>query len=294
MEVLVIGGSGQIGRELCHLLEEAGISFMAPDREEFDLENHKNVSRQIKKWHPDIVINTAGYRDAGHATNEPSRCFSINRDAVSNLARACALQNSALIQISSWRVFDGKKKEAYSEKDTPNPESVLGNAFWQGEQQIHQHCPKHIILRLSWIISEKGHNRVTRLLKSFEEEKLAGTCPNHKGCPTTAIDVARVLLGITQQISCGIDVWGTYHYNASETIDEYSLAEIVLAEASQYRDIQIETLPVDEKEDQLVINASLDGTKLKHTFGIKPRPWRSALAQLVRNYYQKDEQEEAV
>ena len=296
MEVLVIGGAGQIGQELCRLFDGTNISFRAPDRSEFDLENHRQVARAIKKWQPDVVVNTAGYRDAGHATQEPSRCFNINRDGVACLAKACAANDSVLIQISSWRVFDGRKKEAYSEKDTPNPESVLGNSFWQGEQQIHQHCPRHIILRLSWIISHLGHNRVTRLLNSFEKDgsPLAGTCPNHKGCPTTAEDVARVLLAITQQIGCNIDVWGTYHYNAAEPVDEYSLAEVVLAEASQYREIAIEKLPVDEQDNTEVVNACLNDKLLKHTFGIHARPWRSPLARLVRGYYQTDNVESSV
>ena len=289
MEVLVIGGAGQIGQELCRLLQEEEITFRAPSREELDLEDHKNVSRLISDWKPDIVINTAGYRDAGHANYEPSRCYRMNRDCVATLAAACHKAGSALIQISSWRVFDGDKKDTYTEKDTPNPNGVLGSSFWLGEQQIHQRCPRHIILRLSWIISPSGYNRVTRLLDSFQEGKPAGTCPSHKGCPTSAEDVARVLLAIAQQVSCGIDVWGTYHYNAAEPIDEYALAEITLAEASQYADITDGQLPVDTDEKagdtQREVNACLNNALLQHTFGIMSRPWRSGLARLVRNYY---------
>ena len=73
---------------------------------------------------------------------------------------------------------------------------------------------------------------------------MAGTCPNHTGCPTTAEDVARVLLAITKQLSCNIDVWGTFHYAASEPIDEFSLAEVTLAEASQYQQAPENPLPV--------------------------------------------------
>ncbi|MCL6269116.1 NAD(P)-dependent oxidoreductase [Sansalvadorimonas sp. 2012CJ34-2] len=290
MEVLVIGGAGQIGQELCQLLQDEDISYRAPSRDLLDLEDHKNVKQLIAEWKPDIVINTAGYRDAGHANYEPSRCYKMNRDCVASLADACNAAGAALIQISSWRVFDGDKKDAFTEKDTPNPKEVLGGSFWLGEQQIHQRCPRHIILRLSWIISSRGYNRVTRLLDSFEEGKPAGTCPNHRGCPTTTEDVARVLLALALQISCDLNVWGTYHYSAAEPIDEYSLAEIVLAEASQYVNIQESQLPVDDSEKegdtQSEINACLNSTRLQHTFGIMSRPWRSGLARLVRNYYQ--------
>lgn len=287
MKVLVIGGSGQIGHELCCLFDGAGISYHAPLRDELDLVDHKSVALYIKTLSPDFVINTAGYRDAGHATWEPSRCFSINRDAVANLAKVCARENAALVQISSWRIFNGQKKDSYTEKDTPDPESVLGNAFWQGEQQVSQHCPRHIILRLSWIIGEVGHNRVTRLLKSFTAGEVAGTCPLHRGFPTTAADVARVLLAITQQLSCGINVWGTYHYSSAEAVDEYTLAEMVLAEASQYFDVDVNSLPIDKKDNQKAVNACLDSKRLTYTFGIKPRSWKEELPYLVKCYYQK-------
>ena len=90
----------------------------------------------------------------------------MNRDCVANLAKACDKAGSALIQISSWRVFDGTKRDAYTPSKTVlNPEGVLGNSYWQGEQQVHQNCARHIILRLSWIISHRGHNRVTRILE---------------------------------------------------------------------------------------------------------------------------------
>ncbi len=288
MDVLVIGGAGQIGLELCRLLTNEDIPFQAPGRDELDLEKHRDVRRLIEKMQPSIVINTAGYRNAEKAIHEPSLCFNINRDAVANLAKACDKNGAALVQISSWRVFDGTKKDPYTEKDTPNPENVLGNSFWQGEQQIHQHCSRHIILRLSWIISHLGENRVTRVLDSFLDSEHPTLVRSHnKGNPTTAQEAARVLLAITKQLNCNINVWGTYHYNAAETIDERALAEVILAEASQYVDIKNRELPTSTDTEQTpVIRSTLDNTQLQNTFGIQPRPWRSPLARLVRDYFQ--------
>ena len=135
MDVLVIGGAGQVGSELCNLLQQEDINFYAPSRDQLNLEDHRDVRRLITDWRPDVVINTAGYRANKHANAEPSLCFRMNRDCVANLADACHNAGAALIHISSWRVFDGQKKDAYTEKDTPNPQGVLGSSFWLGEQQ---------------------------------------------------------------------------------------------------------------------------------------------------------------
>ncbi len=288
MEILIIGGVGQIGYELCRLLDLSGIPYSAPTREELNLENHKQVAKEITLRSPKIVINTAGYRDVSHATWEPSRCFSINRDAVANLAKVCAQHDAALIQISSWRVFNGQKNDRYTEKDTPDPESVLGNAFWQGEQQIQRLCSRHIILRLSWILSERGHNRATRILNKLTQDEQIRVSPLSRGCPTSAADAARVLLAITQQVSCGAHhIWGTYHYAPEEMIDEYALAELLLSEAGQYDQVRQELLTVKTSEPPKAINACLNSKRLTHTFGIKPRPWRDDVSRLVRSYYQK-------
>ena len=287
MKVLIIGGNGQIGYELRALLKGAGIPHYAPGRDQLDLTVPRQIEEVIAEYRPTIVVNTAGHRNPARAETEPSRCFALNRDAPAALAKVCDQYKSVLIHISSWRVFDGMKQEVYTIKDIPNPSGVLGGSFWQGEQQIREHCSRHVILRLSWVISPQGRNRLTGILNSLTQGEPVLASANSRGRPTPADDVGRVILAIMRQIDCDAQVWGTYHYNAAETVDEESLAEVILAEASQYRDFSPNTTePFPESSNNSkTVNACLDTTHLRNTFGIHSKSWRSGVARLVRDIY---------
>ena len=302
MKILVIGRTGQVGHEICRLLEEKGINFDAPGRDELDLSKPDQIQTCLQQYQPDMVVNAAAYNNPVEAENEPSRCFSINRDAVAELADGCNRLGIILIHVSSYRVFDGNKQDSYSEKDQVNPVGVLGTSRLQAEQQIRERCPRHIILRLSWIISSRRPNMLRRLMDQMIDHKEVFVTPDQLGCPTPADDAARVLIAILQQLDTGAEPWGTYHYAATEPVSESSFAEIVIAEASQYRELKLRKLVMAKMDSREGIkppaNASLDCTRILNTFGVHTRPWRSALSRIIREYYQPPElppaQEDAI
>src|SRR3546814_8397873 len=57
------------------------------------------------------------------------------------------LHNIILLQPSSYRVFDGSRATAYSEKDEPVPLGLRGQALWRIEQSVRATCPQHVLLR---------------------------------------------------------------------------------------------------------------------------------------------------
>lgn len=63
MKILLIGGSGLIGQEVQQLLQEKTINYIAPDRNELNLEHPETIDSSIKntsqKWYsivPAIMI----------------------------------------------------------------------------------------------------------------------------------------------------------------------------------------------------------------------------------------------
>ena len=294
MKVLVIGRTGQVGHEVCKLLSRKNITFFAPDRNELELSDDNQIQSCLSQYKPDFVVNTAAYNNPVRAENEPSKCFSINRDATAILADCCQRLEIPLIHTSSYRVFDGSSQDSYSEKDPTNPIGVLGTSRLQAEQQIRQRCEKHIILRLSWIISERRPNMLRRLIDPMLVEEEIFVTPDQLGCPTSADDAARVIVAILQQLDCGAEPWGTYHYSTTESVSESSFAEILISEASQYQELAVKKLimaKIDSREGiKPPANATLDSTRLLNTFGIHARTWRSVVARIVREHFNPAEQ----
>lgn len=52
-----------------------------------------------------------------------------------------------LLQPYSYRVFDGSRATAYSEKDEPVPLGLRGQALLRIEQCVRAACPRHVLLR---------------------------------------------------------------------------------------------------------------------------------------------------
>lgn len=290
MKILLIGGTGLIGQEVQQLLQQKDIHCVAPERDELNLEHPESIESAMKRYQPDIVVNCAGYNDPRKAENEPSKCFRINRDAMAVLADCCHQQDTPLIYISTYRVFDGSKKEAYTEKDTPNPCGVMATSRWQAEQQISERCPKHIILRLSWVISHTRNNLLKYLLDQISQEQEVAVVTDQQGCPTPGDDAARVIVAIIQQLGCDAAPWGTYHYASAEPISENRFAESVIAEAAQYQALKIRKLRMDKLNErdgiQAPANATLACRKILSTFGVHNKPWRGSLPRMIRSYYE--------
>ena len=295
MRVLVLGKTGQIGHELCKLLDSKGITYHAPDRSELDICDSARLQTCMEDYQPTIVVNAAAYNNPVMAENEPSRCFAVNRDAVAELADQCHRMNTILIHASSYRVFDGEKQEPYTEKDPTNPIGVLGTSRLQAEQQIRERCPKHVILRLSWVISDRRPNLLRRQAEQMIKHREVYVTPDQLGCPTPASEVGRVMVAILQQVDCGAETWGTYHYCASEPVSESGFAEIVIAEASQFWELKVRKLimaKMDSREGfKPPANATFECTKILNTFGVHARPWRNALSDIIRHYHEEQEHE---
>ena len=281
MKILVIGRTGQIGAELCQMLAREQIPYVSPTKQELDIACFKAIDYFIQQHCPTIIVNVAGYRSAKGAELESSLCFKLNRDAVTHLAIVCAKYDIVLLHISSWRVFSGHIERPYAETDTPNPLNILGNSFWQGEQQIREYCPRHIILRLSWVLSFRNLNRLTLYLRCMRRRIPLPVDLTCFGNPTTAWDVARVIVAICKQVDCDDGIVGTYHYAADGVVSEVCLAAAIYIEAKKVQMKHDLIALYAEKKEKYRHYACLDCTLLRDTFGIQRRCWRTNLASLV-------------
>jgi len=60
-KVLITGGSGDIAKAITALLKRSGYEVHAPSREEMDVTDPFSIDNVIRKYIPDILINSAGF-----------------------------------------------------------------------------------------------------------------------------------------------------------------------------------------------------------------------------------------
>ncbi len=200
LRLLVTGCFGQVGWHLQRTLAPMG-EVMAIDIDTVDLTDAAAVSKTVRGFAPDVVVNAAAYTAVDKAESERDLAQAINVGAAGQIAKECEATGALMVHYSTDYVYDGSKQEPYVETDTTGPLSAYGETKLAGDQAIVDSGCAHIILRTTWVYDIRGKNflrTILRLAREKEELRIVG---DQFGAPTwarmlaetTAIVVAKSL-----------------------------------------------------------------------------------------------------
>lgn len=289
MRLMLLGGGNALGQALIRLGAEEDIGFLAPRPPESGWDA-ASLTQLLDDTRPDAVVNLAFYFDWFQAELPDEAKLASQERAVERLAELCQHHQILLLQPSSYRVFDGSRATAYSEKEEQVPLGLRGQALWRMEQSVRALCPRHVLLRFGWLMDESPNGLLDRFLRRAERDEALFAADDRRGNPTPVDDAARVLIAVLKQLDCQAPLWGTYHYGGHEATTTLALGQALLGEARAYRPALLESIspqphaarPDAADEPQ---HAVLACKKIFHTFGIKPRAWRAGLPALLDRYY---------
>jgi dTDP-4-dehydrorhamnose reductase len=293
MTILIFGASGQLGHELIRQSQLSQRPVNAPTRSQFDITQISEVKEAFAKFCPSIVINAAAYTDVDGAESEAERAYGINKAGAENLARNCAKLQIPLVHVSTDYVFDGSKGTPYVETDPITPLGVYGRSKAEGDDIIRAALPEHIIVRTSWLYSGHANNFVTTILSLGRQKKELDVVADQFGSPTSATDLAEVLLHLASQVLNRSEIpWGTYHYCGEGVTTWYEFANSIFKIAGQHECFQLTRLnPITTEEfptaAQRPQNSSLDCGRIEQKFGIHPKPWQISLSLVIEQVYRK-------
>src|SRR5690348_1139759 len=169
-KTLLIGKTGQVGHDILPLLEK--ISYVtAVDRSKLDLARPADIRQCVRSIRPDVIVNAAAYTAVDRAESEPEVAEAINAGAPEILAQEAAHFGSLLVHYSTDYVFDGTKADPYREEDRVCPINVYGATKARGEAAIRSAACRHLILRTSWVFSNRGNNFLLTMLRLGREHQ---------------------------------------------------------------------------------------------------------------------------
>lgn len=152
---LVTGCNGQLGRAVRALAEERGVAgaFDFRDIDTFDMSDPAAYGKLDWSLYG-TVINCGAYTAVDRAETPEGRriAWAANAIGPALLARTCAEHGITLVHISSDYVFDGTR-ELHDEGEAMSPLSVYGQSKAAGDIAVAG-CPRHYIMRSSWVIGE--------------------------------------------------------------------------------------------------------------------------------------------
>jgi len=200
MKIVLLGATGQVGRELAEALPAIG-RLVACDRAAADLEQPDEVVALLARERPDVIVNAAAYTAVDRAETEPERAELVNATAVAAIATEAARRHALLVHYSTDYVFDGQTSGRFTEADEPRPLSVYGATKLAGERGIAAAGGRHYVFRTSWVYAAHGANFLRTILRLAGEREELAVVADQIGAPTSAALVAGVTAEVLHRLA---------------------------------------------------------------------------------------------
>jgi dTDP-4-dehydrorhamnose reductase len=285
-EILITGGSGQVGSELMALAWPDGLVPVAPPRADLDLADRASIERWLAGRDLAGIVSSGAYTAVDKAETDVATAWALNALAPAVLAAHAAKAGIPIVHVSTDYVFDGTKTAPYEETDPVAPMGVYGASKEGGEQAVRTARARHAIVRTSWVVSPHGANFIKTMLRVGRERPLLKVVDDQHGAPTVAADLAAALQTIlVRLIADPAAPTGTCHFaNAGETT-WCGLARAVFA-ASAARGGPSPTVEAITTADyptpaRRPANSRLSTERIGRHYGIVPRPWQPAVEAVV-------------
>lgn len=294
MKILLFGKDGQLGFELQRSLGVLG-EVLAPARAQCDLAEDAAVRALVRQVCPDVIVNAAAYTAVDRAESDRAAAFAVNADGPRILGEEAARCGALVLHFSTDYVFSGDKNRPYTEQDQPGPLNVYGLSKLEGERALAQVCPRHLILRTSWVLGVHGHNFARTVLRLASERESFGVVADQVGAPTSAAllaDLSAHLLrrhagegagfpfGLFHATAGGETSWCDY---ARFVIDQAAAAGLALkAGAASVRALDTAGYPTAAQRPH---NSRLDTARFRETFGLRLPPWEEGVKHVLRQLF---------
>jgi dTDP-4-dehydrorhamnose reductase len=281
-KVVIVGGGGQLGVELCREFERRKWTVRPFDRRSLDVTDSQRVEGAIAEADPQVVINAAAYNQVDIAESEPVAAFEANALAVRNLAMACRQVGAQLVHYSTDYVFDGAKRSPYVETDSPHPLGAYAVSKFAGELFAQAYLDSPLVIRTSGVFGPGGMftprgNFVELMLRLANSGTPIRVVQDHVASPTYAPAMAKRTVDMVEK-----NLTGLFHMGGGEAISWYDYAQLIF----QLAGVSPALTPTDEKEYRTAARrpkfSALSNSKLESS-GVTPMP---QLREAVGEYLQ--------
>ncbi|MBO4475658.1 MAG: dTDP-4-dehydrorhamnose reductase [Bacteroidales bacterium] len=284
MNVLVTGANGQLGSWMRLAAASSRDNYIYTDIEELDITDRSAVLDFVAAKGIDVIVNCAAYTNVDAAEDAPELAERLNCEAVGNLAESMAARGGLLVHISTDYVFGGTAVNTPIPEDlAPAPTGVYGRTKLHGEQAISASGCRHILIRTSWLYSERGKNFLLTMLRLTSQRPEVRVVFDQVGTPTYARDLAMALFGILEhRLYEGRE--GVYHYSDEGVCSWFDFAAAI-ARLAGHDSCRVLPCHSSEFPSRVVRPAYsvLDKTKIKDAFGISIPYWTDSLSECISN-----------
>lgn len=221
MQLLVVGGSGFLGREIVRQSHASGHAVTATHHSagtrgpgpvwlQLDIRDRDAVMSLARAVRPDVVVNAAYLQSDWAAT----------ADGGAHVALAATAVGARLVHVSSDVVFSGEAV-TYDETCLPDPVSPYGAAKAAAETAVKGIAPDGIIARTSLILGD-GDSPTEQLVHAIASGSGGVLFTDEIRCPVHVTDLASALIELA-----GSPHHGVHHVAGADAMSRYELGVLI-------------------------------------------------------------------
>lgn len=277
-KIMITGSNGQLGCALNHFYkDDPEVQLINTDVSELNITDQDAVMKIVRETSPDIIINCAAHTQVDACETDEQRAYEINALGAKYLSLAANEVSATLVQLSSDYVYDGEKKEPYTEEDGFHPQTIYGKTKLEGENFVREIAKKYFVVRTAWLYGE-GKNFVNAMLRAAEKSGSVKVVDDQIGTPTSTEEVVKVI-----DLLCRSDRYGTYHATCEGSCSWAEFARVIFELCGR----KTEVIPVSTEEYGAAARrpaySVLDNKMLRENFGYVMQEWRPAFEKYLRD-----------
>lgn len=286
MKILLTGSNGQLGYDLKKLFDSLKIEYIATDYQELDITDNKSLEHFFNE-NKDFthIINCAAYNDVDKAETD-EKVKLLNTTAPYKLAEFAKKIDAVYVTYSTDFVFDGQKKEPYTEEDTPNPLSEYGKSKYEGEKSVLKTYDKSFIIRTSWVFGIANNNFNKQVINWSKSRDTLNIVDDQVSVPTYSRDLAEISWKLIQT-----EKYGLYHITNSGEASKYDQAKYVLEKigwTGKLNRAKTEEFNLPAKRPEY---SKLSSEKVEKLLGEKIPTWQSGIDRFLEEMKENGELE---
>ena len=272
MRILVTGVGGQLGYDVCKVLDERHIENKGVDLVDFDITDAKATHEYILSYHPDAVIHCSAWTAVDEAEDELDTVRAVNVEGPRNIATACKEIGAKMLYLSTDYVFPGTGDRFYEPEDPTGPLGAYGATKLEGELAVKELLDHYFIVRISWVFGKNGNNFVKTMLRLAETKSELNVVCDQIGSPTYTADLAPLIFDMIMT-----EKYGTYHATNEGICSWADFAEEIFRLAG--KQVKVNHIPTSEYPTRAVrpLNSRMSKDKLEQAGFARLPDWKDAL-----------------
>ena len=285
--IVIIGSGGRLGAALAreYSRDLAVIEF---NHARLDLGSPAHLRSVLEPLEFELLINAAAQTNVDRCETHQEEAFLINAEAPQLLAALCRRKEARFVHISTDYVFDGEKREPYTEKDEARPISVYGQSKREGERRVLEANDRALVVRVSWVFGPDRPSFIDWALGQAREQEEVKAISDKWSTPTYTLDLAYLLRPLLTNSSAA----GVFHLANSGSCSWQEYAQWAL-DCCRTKGIEMKTDKVgatrlaDMKNfvAKRPVYSVLSSSKYYDLTGQMPRPWKEAVAAFIQDYF---------